>query len=209
MLLRVKAKYNWDKTNKVFRDSASGRVVPARKIRYALDAVVDEVKRQMSDTTDKMIAGKISQVDWRLAMAAKIKQIHLINAAAANGGVDQMSSQSLGQLGAVLRKEYRYFDGFGQEVEDGTLSLAQVKARVAQYAEAGRATFERINRHQKQIGGYTQERNVLHPVKTHHCRECVGLSQLGWVAIKTLPHVGTRQCRSNDRCTIEYRKTAK
>jgi hypothetical protein len=51
----------------------------------------------------------------------------------------------------------------------------------------------------------THERRIIHPVRTKHCLPCLQLANEGWVAVGTLPAIGTTICGDNCKCTILYK----
>ena len=51
----------------------------------------------------------------------------------------------------------------------------------------------------------THERRIIHPVRTKHCLPCLELAEVGWVAVGTLPPIGSTVCGKNCKCTILYK----
>lgn len=70
------------------------------------------------------------------------------------------------------------------------------------YGQQSRVAFERAYNRDQSQRGYRYERNMLHA--TEHCAVCVEQTGRGWVPIGTLVPIGSRTCRSNDRCTLSY-----
>lgn len=87
----------------------------------------------------------------------------------------------------------------------------RIIARVKQYAQAARGTYETVRGRVAELAGYDEEMRVLHG--SDHCSTsgtipgCPSLSGR-WVPIGTLPRIGRAVCRSNCRCTFRYRRTA-
>lgn len=196
--------YTWDKRAGQYRD-ASGRFVPRIDIREAVDWAIDNAQRRILATGEDFRAGRITLEQWREQTARDLKDVHLYSGAAARGGWAQMTQSDFGLVGAELRRQYAYLDNFAQQIANGTQKLdGAFVNRLRLYAQSGRLTYARIDLRVNAALGMDEERNVLHPAD--HCEECQFLRDLGWVPIGTLPPIGERECLTNCRCTISYRR---
>lgn len=87
----------------------------------------------------------------------------------------------------------------------------RIIARVKQYAQAARGTYETVRGRVAELAGYTEEMRVLHG--NDHCEasdDRPGCPQLAgrWAPIGTLPRIGAATCRRHCRCTFRFRRTA-
>jgi hypothetical protein len=198
------ASYRWSESAGRYTD-ARGRFVSEARVRAVIDDLADAASERMAAASQRLLAGDMSLAAWQAELQATIKLTHVSAGVLANGGAAQMTSSRWGSLGPVIRDQYAFLRQFAEQIADGRQLLnGSLTARARQYGQAGRVTFERTYSQGQQSRGYQSERNVLAPAE--HCRECRALSARGWVPIGTLPPIGSRLCRSNDRCRIAYRR---
>lgn len=182
---------------------SDGRFVSFAAVRDALDAALDNHERILISLGEQLRDRSISITEWQLRMAQEIKIIHTYSAALAKGGWAQMTPADYGRVGYRLREQYAYLANFAAQIENGLPLDGRFRERVKLYAQSGRLTYHMVLRAERRLRGDTEERNVLGIAD--HCGECVSTTKRGWQPIGALPLIGTRQCRSNCRCHIEYR----
>lgn len=198
------AEYLYDERVGRYRDSSSGRFVPASTVRDAVDAIADHASERMAALSQQLLDGSLSLADWQAQMMAEAKLAHVSAGVLAAGGFEQMSPSKYGFLGRTIRDEYGFLRDFAQQIRNGEQSLnGRLVARARQYGQASRVTYEKVRAREDTNRGMAEERNVLHA--TQSCSQCKALSGQGFVPIGTLPPVGSRICRSSCKCTIERR----
>lgn len=201
-MARREPTYRWDERAARYRD-ARGRFVPQREIRRAIDRAIANSERSIQQLGRQFRAREISLDDWELGMRREIKRLHLSSAAAAKGGWAQMSPADYGRVGQITRAQYKFLGNFADQIAGGLPLDGRFLRRVELYAQAGRGTFEAVNKVQMIRAGYTEERNILGLAE--HCSGCVVEYSKGWQPIGTLVPIGQRDCLSRCKCSIEYR----
>jgi hypothetical protein len=196
------ADYTFDPRTGRYRDEA-GRFVPDRLVREAVDRVTDEASARLAALSDRLAAQEIALSTWQSSAMVIVKDAHLAAGIAAHGGISQMDQQTYGAIGRQIRDEYQYLQHFAEAIANGSQPMTGVVARAQQYGQAARSTFEGIRARDDLLRGMDEERNILHASES--CQQCRDLAALGWVPIGSLPPVGGRICRSNDRCSITRR----
>lgn len=195
--------YTWDADLGRYRD-ALGRFVEERKIRTELDLALMRSGERMTLVSQELQAGRITVAAWHAEMRDAIKSTHIMSGALAKGGWGQLDPQAYGRIGAAVRRQYDYLNGFANEIALGQQLLnGRFLTRVKLYAQAARLLYEQIREAEMIAAGMTEERNVLG--FADHCGDCVDMSALGWVLIGTLIPIGMRQCGPNCRCRKAYR----
>jgi hypothetical protein len=185
------ADLRWNDQAGRFTDSA-GRFVSEARVRVVVDAVADQASARMAAASE---------------MQNTIKVSHLAASVLAHGGESQMSFSHYGSAGRAIRDQYQYLKGMAADIAAGRQPLnGGLTARARQYGQAARVAFEREYGRDQQGRGYQFERNVLGAAD--HCALCPELTARGWVPIGSLPPVGSRPCRAQDRCSIRYARTA-
>lgn len=119
--------------------------------RFASFAQVDQWARETlrvstaaTDTLAQMVADqRLNVADWQRQMKQVIKSEHIVKYVSAHGGLETMTQSDWGRVGATIRKQYGFLRGFAQEIADGTLTEAQIRARAAMYVRSSRDAFER------------------------------------------------------------------
>lgn len=187
-----------------FRNERGVFVSPA-SVRRVIDAIADGASERMAVLSRQMLAGELSLAEWQAGMMRTIKHSQLAASTIAHGGAARMDFSRYGQAGNAIKAQYQYLARFAAQIASGEQPLnGTVASRAEQYGQAGRVTFEREYGRDQQGRGYQSERNILGAAE--HCALCPELTARGWVPIGSLPPVGSRPCRSNDRCSIRYRR---
>ena len=190
--------------------NAKGRFVPRKVIRGELDLILDGLTARMDLISQGLRNGSIGIGEWQIEMMSLIKTTHLTSGAYYAGGWHNMTQADFGLVGSQVRKEYGFLQKFAIQIENGKQPLDGTLARRArQYGQAGRKSFYEFADKDLKAQGFTQKRSRLTPAD--HCEGCVREAGKSWVAIddKNFVPIGLRDCRSNDRCFMEYRKSAR
>src|SRR3954454_21394217 len=127
--------FTWDRTAGRYRD-ATGRFVPAPAVREAVEAVIDGSADRLGRLADQYNRGRISLTEFQQSFVREVKALHLAQLAAGAGGWAQLDVREYGHVGAILRQQYAALGRFTAALADGSLSPAQIAARVRLYAEA-------------------------------------------------------------------------
>lgn len=215
-------RFQWDPRRARYYDVVTGRLVAESEVRRALAAALVAEQAGARATAADFVAGRMNEREFLLRMRTTIKNTQLMSAFTARGGVAQMTQADYGTVGQQVRVQYNYLDQFVNDLRSGKQKLnGTLASRAVQYAKAGMQTHHRIERRAKLDAGLDEERNILHPAD--HCGDCPDLTGRalggtgrmlpmdaqtdGWVPLGTLPPIGTRTCRGNDQCEIEYRQS--
>jgi hypothetical protein len=188
-----------------YRDAATGRYVSDASVRSVVDSIADGASARMAAASERMLAGDMLLAEFQSTMMREVKLSQLAASTIAHGGQAQMGFSQYGAAGNAIRVQYDYIRQFAAQVADGTQPLnGSLIARAKQYGQASRVTYSKEYGRDQMQRGYAFERNILGAAE--HCSLCPDLTTRGWVPIGSLPSVGSRPCRSNDRCHIVYRK---
>lgn len=181
--------------------------------RFVSFAQVDEwigqsiaVTENKADALSSMIGeGQINVPDWQGQMREQIKLETVRQYLAGKGGIDQMTQADWGSIGGMCADQYRYLDGFAQEIAAGTLTEGQIRARSAMYIRSSREAYERAKERTLAGKGIEEERWVLGIAE--HCEDCVNFSLQGWQPLGAFPYPGEGEtiCLTNCQCHKVYR----
>jgi hypothetical protein len=186
---------------------AGARLTP-EQVRSVADTVIDALEPEMARVGEQLAASRITLAEWFARMEDMIAERHLLAAAAARGGLDQLTEADRVWVRDRIVEQFQFLDGFADDLASGRQALdGRYAQRVRQYAQAPRGTYEAMRGRVAADAGADEEFNVL--AAADHCDLCVGETRRGWVPIGTLVPVGQRTCRANDRCTLRYRTAAR
>ena len=198
--------FTWDPGIARYR-GPNGKIVGQDKVRLALDTAIRNAEREAVSLGARMAEGSITGQAFYRDMRQLVKNVHLFSAAAAKGGWAQMTQADFGRVGAQLRSEYAYLDGFAGEIDAGIQPLnGNIGRRAGDYIHAGRGTYDRTQIAAMREAGMTEEKNVLHPAE--HCEgpnSCIEQRDRGWVPLGELVPIGDRRCRRRCKCTKRFR----
>lgn len=198
-------RYLWDSRAGEYRVRETGRFLSREAVRVAVDDFIDTTAVRIKSISDGFRAGSVSFSDWERQMRTMIKESHLYTSALAHGGWDRMTPAAYGEVGNIVKDQYRFLRRFIDEIESGKQPLdGFFIERSKMYAEASRGTYYDFLDEQVAIRGYTEERSILRPGES--CTECVEEAGKGWQKLGTLKRIGDRLCRANCRCSKQYRR---
>lgn len=199
--------YYWDKEKAAYISRASGKAATLKQVQSHLDRYGTRfTERNLQKLTDDLLKNKITIATWQQRVAAEIKNAWIINLSIGRGGYVNLAIPDFGRAGGRLRGIYQRLNLFALDIQGGKLTEAQIRARINLYStNTMTALWDGVTA-AKQAAGFDQERRVLSPAE--HCSDCVGYSEMGWVAINSLPPPGQGSvCNGNCRCLKEYRKS--
>lgn len=201
------AKYTFNPSTGRYRDLATGRFV---KNEYILSLVESTIRDSFVDlnilVTTALDANTPFDInDLQRSLMNELRNLHVQMTLLGGGGRDNITPSQWGKLGATLKAEYQYLQGFMQDIADGKLSPKQIEARMNMYGNKIWNSYWQAKGTQMQNTNRTQERRLLSPVE--NCEDCIALADRGWQPIGTLPKPadGSTVCLSNCRCVMEYK----
>jgi hypothetical protein len=195
--------YQWNARAARYRDPNTGRFISRDAVRVEVDRIVSASQRRVTAATEQLASGAIDLAQWDATMRQEIKRAHLGSSALLNGGWKQLTPADYGRVGAAVRAQYKYLEGFLDDIRAGRVRGGTLLNRAKMYPASARIVFHEQQTTQLDDLGYTEERNVLHPAE--HCDVCIDASARGWVPIGTNIPIGKRTCLGNDKCSMRYR----
>lgn len=196
--------YVWEPRASRYRHVTSGRFVdPATVHQWLLDTTAN-AGRTIRDLTQQLRVGATDLRAWQLEMTTNIRLTHSANAAAAKGGLSQMTTADWQRVEQSIARELTYLDRFARGMADGSIPLdGRVLARAEQYMLAGTQTYADFQRREMVKRGMTSERNVRG--KLDSCDGCLTETARGWSPVGDISLPGTRDCMARCGCRLEYR----
>jgi hypothetical protein len=182
-------------------------MISERERRDALDRMIDLTSGQLSQLARTYRGRQLPLETLQEGLLNIIKATHTAAVIAAADGRQNVTPQEWGLTGAHVRAQYVYARRLIDDLVTGRQPLnGRLDARLRSYAQAPRALYEDTRRRNAMRHGRRLERNILHAVES--CDDCIRQARLGFVPLGTLTPPGTRECRSNCRCTIAFADAA-
>lgn len=207
--LDVKATFRWNPRTRRYIGS-DGRMVPKARVKAAVDEAVEASRDVMAGYAERLIEGKMSLVDYQLAMRDEIKAMHLAAHATARGGWRELSASERGRAAVRIREQYKYLNEACLAIERGERKLdGRFRASARMYASSARASYGEAD--------YTASKDAQEAEADTHeerwersasdsCSGCVEQEDKGWVPLGSLPEIGSQDCESNCKCSKNVRK---
>lgn len=181
-------------------------MIDDRERRDALDRMIDLSSRHLSGFAYEYRTRQLPLETLQEGLLNTIKATHVAATIAAADGRANVTPAQWGLTGAHVRAQYVFARRLVDDLVTGRQPLnGRLDARLRSYAQAPRALYEDTRRRMAMRTGSRFERNVLHASES--CNDCLRQAGLGFVPIGTLTPPGTRECRSNCRCTIAFAST--
>ena len=136
----------WDDVKKFFVNVASSI---AEKLGFkSLVTLRNDFADQAMTESDLLVeqlmqTGDITIQDWVLKMRELIKDTYRAEYELAIGGRENMTPADYGRLGGILQEQYRYLQGFADDLAQGKLTLGQAQYRARMYIDSATQAFER------------------------------------------------------------------
>jgi hypothetical protein len=84
----IRQRFQWSEERGRYRDLRTGRYVSALEVRRAVDQTLRSIGQETRRMADDLRAGRISLDRFRLEMRARTREVHILSAAAARGGMN-------------------------------------------------------------------------------------------------------------------------
>ena len=194
--------YTYDSVLRRYR-YANGRLITPSEF----DAILTRVREEAIARSDQLIAdrldSKLTIQQWLDAFAEDLKTTHEQMFLLGIGGQDRMTAADIQVLSDRVADQLGFLESFAGDIEAGSQSEAQQRARARLYVRA--AMHSRSIAMRRSTGaGDNQERRILNG--TNHCDSCERYARRGWQPIGSLPDIGSDcECGSSCQCSFEFR----
>lgn len=189
-----------------FRYADTKRIVSRDRVLFELDQEVARTQTRLKGIARLLASDKIDLPTFQIRFAEELKLSHLRSASFGAGGRQQMSARQFGYVGAKLKEEYGFLDGFAQALANGELTATQALNRAGMYGQGIRSSFFRAEHQTKDRDGFLGKRSL--DAGASHCPECVTYSTQGKYvpASEIIPIATNCTCKRFCRCQITWQR---
>lgn len=195
--------YHWDVDKRKYI-MPSGKVVTTAQQRKIATDIVNKSAQVMNEIASRFVNGKSSFPEFAVSMREAVKNTHSSMAQFAYGGKSQMGNRQRGMLGATIKDQNAFLQGFFSDIEQKAVEGDGLVARAQLYGEAGWTSYQDSTKDREKDAGMSEERSFLE-ADADHCEECFDEAAKGWSPIDSLIPVGERTCMVRCQCDFEYR----
>lgn len=121
----------------------SNRGITPRKLVEYRNAAVNQSMAGVDGLCAKLFADKSDVNGWAAGMRQAVKDAYTQQYMLGRGGREAMTQADWGALGNMLRDQYRYLDGFANDIRMGRLSEGQIRMRAKMYIDSAVEAYER------------------------------------------------------------------
>ena len=135
--------WEWNDRTKRFRNLVTGvNITDNRRIELREEYIQKQlpaVRRLVNQLRD----GEITVQEYLLSVRRHIKKVYLGEWLLAKGGVNAMLSNDVRLVGVHVQRQYQFLQSFIEQVRNGELSAAQIRARTEMYIHSATQAYER------------------------------------------------------------------
>ena len=198
--------FKWEEKQARYRDTSTGKFVKAETVTKLSTASIQATGDVAGGLAEKYTNKELRGREFKTIMRDEIKREVIRQYVLGRGGLERMDAKGWGQTGATIADQYKYLDGFVDELKN--LSQEQIAARAKMYINSAREGYEKGRAAAvKASGAFTEEHWVVDASK-ENCSGCLELQAKGWVKIGelgTFPGAGSTPCLTKCGCGIIYR----
>ncbi len=102
------------------------------------------VENRLAILADNLATGGMTLGDWQYAMRQELRDAHAtFLAIAAGGDRSKVNPDDWLKLGSELQSQYKFLEGFAQDIADGKVTGGGIAARASMYAGSAKSSFWR------------------------------------------------------------------
>lgn len=133
----------WSVAAHRYRNVRTGRFIGATEMLGLRDTFLDAQRASAADLAERLIQNDMTVGQWERIMRRDIKTSYIDQYVLAHGGRGTMTQADWGRIGAMVKEQYRYLDGFAQAIADGNLTEGQIRMRSQMYHDSSVQAYER------------------------------------------------------------------
>ena len=201
---------NFDSRVKRYRYIDTGQFLSKEAALSITKRFIEREKNNLIGLADRLESGEIDLVQFQIKATEHLKHIHVSQAVLGADGSHHLTSNDFLWIGRNLKKQY--YSGIGEdgkrygiknlsiEIDNGTVSPARLRQRLAMYADSGQAAYWQMKRTRATDTPY--EVRVLDP-GARHCDNCIEYAARGPQPIGELPLPSVAcACKTRCRCSL-------
>lgn len=198
----------WDGRVGRYRWKSNGRFLSRNTMSHLVRGRIESARSSFLNSFDQLKSGEIDFQQFQAQGRDFIRTFHTQGMMLGAGGYDQTDPEDFLEIARFLKnEEYVRWRWFMEQIADGQLSDAQIKARMKLYGANIRQSVEKGQQKAAERANYQYERRFLGDCAPH-CKECRRYANQGASRIGELPVPGQRcSCGPNCCCSKRFYQT--
>jgi len=182
----------------------SGTVFSQTQIRGMVAQSTQFSQSYTGNLSTRLADGNISRAQFISGMREELKGEYIRQYMLGRGGYEQMTYRDWGSVGGSLADQYRYLEGFADDIVAGNMTEGQIRNRAGMYSNSAREAYSRgIDR---MVRAWGADRETWVVSAGDNCPDCIdnqdeGKQEIGYFS---MPGDGSTVCLTNCHCHKEY-----
>lgn len=135
--------WEWNDRTKRFRNLVTGVNITDNRRIVLRDEYIKKQLPAIRRLVNQLRDGEITVQEYLLAVRRHVKKVYLGEWLLAKGGVNAMSANDVRLVGIHVQRQYQFLQNFIEQVRNGELSAAQIRARTEMYIHSATQAYER------------------------------------------------------------------
>ncbi|ESA35942.1 hypothetical protein N836_09490 [Leptolyngbya sp. Heron Island J] len=195
--------WEWNEDKGAYVDDDDDEIVPLSTILELTYEELERIQGEISTAVEKLEDDEdVAEWERRIAeIAAAAAALFFLLGMGARGNINDDHS---GHVRDRLTVQFEYLRQFSEDILDGNLTINRIKARANLYPQDDQLLYSEAQEFIHSTEEWSYVRNLLGGCQ--HCRDCLNEAAKGWVERDQMSMPGTRMCRWNCCCMLEYAK---
>ena len=178
----------------------TGTLFPKTRMVEMVNKSIELSSNYTTTLTEKLVNGDITRAQFSELLRAELKGEYIRQYMLGRGGYEQMTFKDWGSIGGSLAEQYRYIDGFIDDILSGNFTPKQLASRSGMYSNSAREAYSRARDRTMRDWGADEE--SWYVTSGNSCVDCVDYEADGWQSFGYFPEPtdGTTVCLTNCRC---------
>ncbi|MBE9478879.1 MAG: hypothetical protein IMY80_02855 [Chloroflexi bacterium] len=206
ILKRQDDQWYWDASNLRYVNSA-GTVFPQAQLRMMMTESIKLSSEYLNNISNQYTNGNITRTQFIDGMRRELKNEYIRQYMLGRGGYEQMTYADWGSVGGDLASQYRYIDGFADDLLAGDLTPGQIETRSGMYSNSAREAYSKGK--DKVMRAWGADEESWYTTSGNSCVDCLDNEAAGWQEIGyfSFPGDGSTICLTACRCGKSYRNS--
>lgn len=135
--------WRWEAKLRRYREATTGRFIGAKGMLELRDQFIEAQKARTAELAAQLTGGEINSAEWLQQMRQVIKESYIDQYIMANGGRAKLTQADYGRIGAMVKEQYKFLQGFERDLLAGKVKGGQIAVRAGMYVDSSKQAFER------------------------------------------------------------------
>ena len=135
--------WTWDQDSKQYENTDTGEIIADDALLMIRDELIYIWHDRIRELAQQLVDGEVTIQSWLLRMQEEIISVYADEYMLSKGGYNALFEPDITILAEILLEQYTYLQDFAADIQQGTLSQAQIGNRSELYIESATQAHER------------------------------------------------------------------